>query len=180
VTSQRCCKKVYTDFALKTSSTRRLHAQARINILTRMDKAEAAFIESLGEPVGLWSNEEVPGAFMAQARITQFSKMPLAASGSAERFRSIFRCLSGWTLEYGREKTARATGPSYAASTATLQPGVIYRLLIEEHAGASTWLAPVCRFRCSISPILADYAREVAKTFKNQGLRSTWTCATRK
>jgi threonyl-tRNA synthetase len=45
-------------------------------------------------------------------------------------------------------------------------------ILIEEHAGAlPVWLAPVQVQVLNITDSQADYAREVAKTLKNQGLR---------
>ena len=45
-------------------------------------------------------------------------------------------------------------------------------ILIEEHAGAMpVWLAPVQVSVLTITDAQADYAREVAKTLKNQGLR---------
>ena len=45
-------------------------------------------------------------------------------------------------------------------------------ILIEEHAGAlPTWLAPVQVSVLNITDSQADYAREVAKTLQNQGLR---------
>jgi threonyl-tRNA synthetase len=44
--------------------------------------------------------------------------------------------------------------------------------LIEEHAGAlPTWLAPEQVAVLTITDSQADYAREVAKTLQNQGLR---------
>jgi len=45
-------------------------------------------------------------------------------------------------------------------------------ILIEEHAGAlPTWLAPVQVQVLNITDSQAEYAREVAKTLQNQGLR---------
>ena len=45
-------------------------------------------------------------------------------------------------------------------------------ILIEEHAGAlPAWLAPVQVVVLNITDSQADYAREVAKTLQNQGLR---------
>ena len=45
-------------------------------------------------------------------------------------------------------------------------------ILIEEHAGAlPTWLAPEQVSVLNITDSQADYAREVAKTLQNQGLR---------
>ena len=45
-------------------------------------------------------------------------------------------------------------------------------ILIEEHAGAlPTWLAPQQVSVLTITDSQADYAREVAKTLQNQGLR---------
>ena len=45
-------------------------------------------------------------------------------------------------------------------------------ILIEQHAGAlPTWLAPTQVSVLNITDSQADYAREVAKTLKNQGLR---------
>ncbi|MGH8821147.1 MAG: His/Gly/Thr/Pro-type tRNA ligase C-terminal domain-containing protein, partial [Rhodoferax sp.] len=45
-------------------------------------------------------------------------------------------------------------------------------ILIEEHAGAlPTWLAPVQVSVLNITDAQAEYAREVVKALKNQGLR---------
>jgi threonyl-tRNA synthetase len=45
-------------------------------------------------------------------------------------------------------------------------------ILIEQHAGAlPAWLAPVQVAVLNITDAQADYAREVAKTLQNQGLR---------
>jgi threonyl-tRNA synthetase len=45
-------------------------------------------------------------------------------------------------------------------------------MLIEHHAGAlPAWLAPVQAVVLNITDQQADYAREVAKTLQNQGLR---------
>jgi threonyl-tRNA synthetase len=45
-------------------------------------------------------------------------------------------------------------------------------ILIEQHAGrAAPWLAPVQVAVLNITDSQADYARKVAKTLQNQGLR---------
>jgi threonyl-tRNA synthetase len=44
-------------------------------------------------------------------------------------------------------------------------------ILIEQHAGACPWLAPVQVAVLNITDSQAEYAREVAKTLQNQGLR---------
>ena len=45
-------------------------------------------------------------------------------------------------------------------------------ILLEHHAGAlPAWLAPVQVSVLNITEAQADYAREVAKTLQNQGLR---------
>jgi threonyl-tRNA synthetase len=45
-------------------------------------------------------------------------------------------------------------------------------ILVEQHAGAlPAWLAPVQVAVLNITDSQADYAREVAKTLRNQGLR---------
>ena len=99
------------------------------------------------------------------------SRTRSAANGSAARCRSTSPCPSGWT-------------PSTSARTAARhRPVMLHRaivgslerfigILIEQHAGAlPAWLAPVQVAVLNITDAQADYAREVAKTLQNQGLR---------
>ena len=165
-------QKVYKDFGftdiIYKVATR---PDNRIGSDESWDKAEHALMESL-RALGRASSRSRPARAPSTApRSSTRSRTRSAASGSAARCRWTSPCPSGWT-------------PSTSAKTAARhRPVMLHRaivgslerfigMLIEQHAGAlPAWLAPVQVVVLNITDAQADYARQVAKTLQNQGLR---------
>lgn len=164
-------RKVYTDFGFKhiiyKVATR---PEARIGSDESWDKAENALIESLRASGCEYEISPGEGAFYGP-KIEYTLKDAIGRQWQCGTIQVDFSMPERLDAEYVGEDGARHRPVMlHRAIVGSLERFI--GILIEEHAGAlPTWLAPEQVSVLNITDSQADYAREVAKTLKNQGLR---------
>jgi threonyl-tRNA synthetase len=163
-------KKVYADFGftdiLYKVSTR---PEARIGSDDLWDKAEKALMDSLAASGCEYVISEGDGAFYGP-KIEYTLKDAIGREWQCGTIQVDFNLSERLDAEYTAEDGSRQ------------RPVILHRaivgsmerfigILIEQHAGAlPTWLAPTQVSVLNITDSQAEYAREVAKTLRNQGL----------
>ena len=164
-------QKVYTDFGFKNIiykiATRPL---ARIGTDESWDKAEHALMESLKASGCEFEIAPGDGAFYGP-KIEYTLKDAIGRQWQCGTMQVDFSMPERLDAEYVGEDGARHRPVMlHRAIVGSLERFI--GILIEEHAGAlPTWLAPEQVSVLTITDAQADYAREVAKTLQNQGLR---------
>ncbi|WP_310609391.1 threonine--tRNA ligase [Limnohabitans sp.] len=170
-TFTKVLKKVYEDFGftniLYKVSTR---PEARIGSDDLWDKAEKALMDSLTAAGCEYVISEGDGAFYGP-KIEYTLKDAIGREWQCGTIQVDFNLSERLDAEYTAEDGSRQ------------RPVILHRaivgsmerfigILIEQHAGAlPTWLAPTQVSVLNITDSQAEYAREVAKTLRNQGLR---------
>jgi len=169
-TFTKVLKKVYADFGftdiLYKVSTR---PEARIGSDDLWDKAEKALMDSLAASGCEYVISEGDGAFYGP-KIEYTLKDAIGREWQCGTIQVDFNLTERLDAEYTAEDGSRQ------------RPVILHRaivgsmerfigILIEQHAGAlPTWLAPTQVSVLNITDSQAEYAREVAKTLRNQGL----------
>jgi len=169
-TFTKVLKKVYADFGftdiLYKVSTR---PEARIGSDDLWDKAEKALMDSLAASGCEYVISEGDGAFYGP-KIEYTLKDAIGREWQCGTIQVDFNLSERLDAEYTAEDGSRQ------------RPVILHRaivgsmerfigILIEQHAGAlPTWLAPTQVSVLNITDSQAEYAREVAKTLRNQGL----------
>jgi threonyl-tRNA synthetase len=169
-TFTKVLKKVYADFGftdiLYKVSTR---PEARIGSDELWDKAEKALMDSLTAAGCEYVISEGDGAFYGP-KIEYTLKDAIGREWQCGTIQVDFNLSERLDAEYTAEDGSRQ------------RPVILHRaivgsmerfigILIEQHAGAlPTWLAPVQVAVLNITDSQAEYAQEVAKTLRNQGL----------
>jgi threonyl-tRNA synthetase len=164
-------QKVYTDFGFKNIIYKvATRPEARIGSDESWDKAEAALIESLKRSGCQYEISPGDGAFYGP-------KIEYTLKDAIGR---QWQC---GTMQVDFSMPERLDAEYVAADGSRQRPVMLHRaivgslerfigILIEQHAGAlPVWLAPVQVVVCGITDAQADYALEVAKKLRNQGLR---------
>ena len=164
-------QKVYTDFGFKNIiykiATRPV---ARIGTDESWDKAEHALMESLKASGCEFEIAPGDGAFYGP-KIEYTLKDAIGRQWQCGTMQVDFSMPERLDAEYVGEDGARHR-PVMLHRTIVGSLERFIGILIEEHAGAlPTWLAPEQVSVLTITDAQADYAREVAKTLQNQGLR---------
>ena len=170
-TFTKVLKKVYEDFGftdiLYKVSTR---PEARIGSDDLWDKAEKALMDSLTAAGCEYVISEGDGAFYGP-KIEYTLKDAIGREWQCGTIQVDFNLSERLDAEYTAEDGSRQ------------RPVILHRaivgsmerfigILIEQHAGAlPTWLAPTQVSVLNITDSQAEYAQEVAKTLRNQGLR---------
>ncbi len=170
-TFTKVLKKVYEDFGftdiLYKVSTR---PEARIGSDDLWDKAEKALMDSLRHSGCEFVISEGDGAFYGP-KIEYTLKDAIGREWQCGTIQVDFNLSERLDAEYVAEDGSRQ------------RPVILHRaivgsmerfigILIEQHAGAlPAWLAPVQVSVLNITDSQAEYAQEVAKTLRNQGLR---------
>jgi threonyl-tRNA synthetase len=170
-TFTKVLKKVYEDFGftdiLYKVSTR---PEARIGSDELWDKAEKALMDSLTAAGCDYVISEGDGAFYGP-KIEYTLKDAIGREWQCGTIQVDFNLSERLDAEYTAEDGSRQ------------RPVILHRaivgsmerfigILIEQHAGAlPTWLAPTQVAVLNITDSQTEYAREVAKTLRNQGLR---------
>lgn len=170
-TFTKVLKKVYEDFGftdiLYKVSTR---PEARIGSDDLWDKAEKALMDSLRHSSCEFVISEGDGAFYGP-KIEYTLKDAIGREWQCGTIQVDFNLSERLDAEYVAEDGSRQ------------RPVILHRaivgsmerfigILIEQHAGAlPAWLAPVQVSVLNITDSQAEYAQEVAKTLRNQGLR---------
>ena len=164
-------KQVYADFGftdiLYKVSTR---PEARIGSDALWDKAEQALMDSLRESGCAFVISEGDGAFYGP-KIEYTLKDALGREWQCGTIQVDFNLSERLDAEYVAEDGSRQRPVIlHRAIVGSLERFI--GILIEQHAGAlPAWLAPVQVAVLNITDAQADYARDVAKMLKNQGLR---------
>jgi len=164
-------QKVYTDFGFKNIiykvATRPLQ---RIGSDEIWDKAEAALIESLKASGCDYEISPGEGAFYGP-KIEYTLKDAIGRQWQCGTMQVDFSMPERLDAEYVGEDGARHRPVMlHRAIVGSLERFI--GILIEESAGAlPAWLAPVQIAILNITDAQAQYARSVAKTLQNQGLR---------
>ena len=164
-------QKVYTDFGFKNIiykiATRPV---ARIGTDESWDKAEHALMESLKASGCEFEIAPGDGAFYGP-KIEYTLKDAIGRQWQCGTMQVDFSMPERLDAEYVGEDGARHRPVMlHRAIVGSLERFI--GILIEEHAGAlPTWLAPEQVSVLTITDAQADYAREIAKTLQNQGLR---------
>lgn len=164
-------KKVYADFGftdiLYKVSTR---PEARIGSDELWDKAEKALMDSLRDSGCDFVISEGDGAFYGP-KIEYTLKDAIGREWQCGTIQVDFNLSERLDAEYVAEDGSRQ------------RPVILHRaivgsmerfigILVEQHAGAlPTWLAPAQVSVLNITDSQAEYAQEVAKTLRNQGVR---------
>ncbi len=164
-------QKVYTDFGFKNIIYKvATRPQARIGTDESWDKAEAALTESLRQSGCEYEIAPGEGAFYGP-KLEYTLKDAIRRQWQCGTIQVDFSMPERLDAEYVGEDGARHRPVMlHRAIVGSLERFI--GILIEEHAGAMpTWLAPVQVGILNITDSQADYAREVAKTLQNQGLR---------
>ncbi|MHB1247851.1 MAG: His/Gly/Thr/Pro-type tRNA ligase C-terminal domain-containing protein, partial [Polaromonas sp.] len=162
---------VYADFGFKNiiykMATR---PEARIGSDESWDKAESALIESLRASGCEFEITPGEGAFYGP-KIEYTLKDAIGRQWQCGTMQVDFSMPERLDAEYVGEDGARHRPVMlHRAIVGSLERFI--GILIEEHAGAlPTWLAPEQVSVLNITDSQADYAREVAKMLRNQGLR---------
>jgi threonyl-tRNA synthetase len=164
-------QKVYTDFGFKNIIYKvATRPEARIGSDESWDKAEAALIESLKRSGCQYELSPGDGAFYGP-------KIEYTLKDAIGR---QWQC---GTMQVDFSMPERLDAEYVAADGSRQRPVMLHRaivgslerfigILIEQHAGAMpVWLAPTQVVVCAITDAQADYAQEVAKKLRNQGLR---------
>ena len=164
-------QKVYTDFGFKNIIYKvATRPEARIGSDESWDKAEAALIESLSASGCEFEISPGEGAFYGP-KIEYTLKDAIGRQWQCGTIQVDFSMPERLDAEYVGEDGARHRPVMlHRAIVGSLERFI--GILIEEHAGAlPTWLAPEQVSVLTITDSQADYARKVAKTLQNQGLR---------
>ena len=164
-------QKVYADFGFKhiiyKVATR---PEARIGSDESWDKAESALIESLRASGCEFEISPGEGAFYGP-KIEYTLKDAIGRQWQCGTIQVDFSMPERLDAEYVGEDGARHRPVMlHRAIVGSLERFI--GILIEEHAGAlPTWLAPEQVAILNITDSQADYARSVAKTLQDQGVR---------
>jgi len=164
-------QKVYTDFGFKhiiyKVATR---PEARIGSDESWDKAEQALIESLRATCCEFEISPGEGAFYGP-KIEYTLKDAIGRQWQCGTIQVDFSMPERLDAEYvGEDGERHRPVMLHRAIVGSMERFI--GILIEEHAGAlPTWLAPEQVSVLTITDAQADYARTVAKTMQNQGLR---------
>ena len=164
-------QKVYTDFGFKKIIYKvATRPEARIGSDESWDKAEHALMESLRASGCEFEISPGDGAFYGP-KIEYTLKDAIGRQWQCGTMQVDFSMPERLDAEYVGEDGARHRPVMlHRAIVGSLERFI--GILIEEHAGAMpTWLAPEQVSVLTITDSQADYAREVAKTLQNQGLR---------
>ena len=164
-------QKVYTDFGFKNIIYKVATRPAqRIGSDDIWDKAEAALIESLKASGCEFEISPGEGAFYGP-KIEYTLKDAIGRHWQCGTIQVDFSMPERLDAEYVGEDGARHRPVMlHRAIVGSLERFI--GILIEESAGAlPTWLAPVQIAVLNITDAQAPYARSVAKTLQNQGLR---------
>ena len=164
-------QKVYKDFGFKNIIYKVATRPAqRIGSDEIWDKAEAALIESLNASGCEYEISPGEGAFYGP-KIEYTLKDAIGRQWQCGTIQVDFSMPERLDAEYVGEDGARHRPVMlHRAIVGSLERFI--GILIEESAGAlPTWLAPVQIAVLNITDAQADYARSVAKTLQNQGLR---------
>jgi threonyl-tRNA synthetase len=162
---------VYTDFGFKNIIYKvATRPEARIGSDESWDKAEHALIESLRASGCAFEISPGEGAFYGP-KIEYTLKDAIGRQWQCGTIQVDFSMPERLDAVYVGEDGARHRPVMlHRAIVGSLERFI--GILIEEHAGAlPTWLAPEQVSVLNITDSQADYAREVAKTLQNQGLR---------
>jgi threonyl-tRNA synthetase len=164
-------QKVYTDFGFKNIIYKVATRPAqRIGSDESWDKAEAALIESLKASGCAFEISPGEGAFYGP-KIEYTLKDAIGRHWQCGTIQVDFSMPERLDAEYVGEDGARHRPVMlHRAIVGSLERFI--GILIEESAGAlPSWLAPVQIAVLNITDAQAPYARSVAKTLQNQGLR---------
>ena len=164
-------QKVYTDFGFKNIIYKiATRPAARIGTDESWDKAEHALMESLKASGCEFEIAPGDGAFYGP-KIEYTLKDAIGRQWQCGTMQVDFSMPERLDAEYVGEDGARHRPVMlHRAIVGSLERFI--GILIEEHAGAlPTWLAPEQVSVLTITDAQADYAKEVAKTLQNQGLR---------
>ena len=164
-------QKVYADFGFKNIIYKiATRPDARIGSDESWDKAEHALIESLRASGCDYEISPGEGAFYGP-KIEYTLKDAIGRQWQCGTMQVDFSMPERLDAEYVGEDGARHRPVMlHRAIVGSLERFI--GILIEEHAGAlPTWLAPEQVSVLTITDSQADYAREVAKTLQDQGLR---------
>jgi threonyl-tRNA synthetase len=164
-------QKVYTDFGFKNIIYKVATRPAqRIGSDESWDKAEAALIESLKASGCAFEISPGEGAFYGP-KIEYTLKDAIGRHWQCGTIQVDFSMPERLDAEYVGEDGARHRPVMlHRAIVGSLERFI--GILIEESAGAlPAWLAPVQIAVLNITDAQASYARSVAKTLQNQGLR---------
>ena len=164
-------QKVYTDFGFKNIIYKVATRPAqRIGSDESWDKAEAALIESLKASGCAFEISPGEGAFYGP-KIEYTLKDAIGRQWQCGTIQVDFSMPERLDAEYVGEDGARHRPVMlHRAIVGSLERFI--GILIEESAGAlPAWLAPVQIAVLNITDAQASYARSVAKTLQNQGLR---------
>jgi threonyl-tRNA synthetase len=164
-------QKVYADFGFKNIIYKVATRPAqRIGSDESWDKAEAALIESLNASDCEYEISPGEGAFYGP-KIEYTLKDAIGRQWQCGTIQVDFSMPERLDAEYVGEDGARHRPVMlHRAIVGSLERFI--GILIEESAGAlPAWLAPVQVAVLNITDAQAEYARSVAKTLQNQGLR---------
>ncbi len=164
-------QKVYADFGFKNIIYKiATRPEARIGSDESWDKAEHALIESLRASGCEFEISPGEGAFYGP-KIEYTLKDAIGRQWQCGTIQVDFSMPERLDAEYVGEDGARHRPVMlHRAIVGSLERFI--GILIEEHAGAlPTWLAPEQVSVLTITDSQADYAKKVAKTLRNQGLR---------
>jgi threonyl-tRNA synthetase len=164
-------QKVYTDFGFKNIIYKVATRPAqRIGSDAIWDKAEAALMESLRASGCEFEISPGDGAFYGP-KIEYTLKDAIGRQWQCGTMQVDFSMPERLDAEYVGEDGARHRPVMlHRAIVGSLERFI--GILIEESAGAlPTWLAPVQLAVLNITDAQAEYAKNVAKTLENQGLR---------
>lgn len=164
-------QKVYTDFGFKNIIYKiATRPEQRIGSDEIWDKAEAALVESLRASGCEFEISPGEGAFYGP-KIEYTLKDAIGRHWQCGTIQVDFSMPERLDAEYVGEDGARHRPVMlHRAIVGSLERFI--GILIEESAGAlPAWLAPVQVVVLNITDAQAEYARSVAKTLQNQGLR---------
>jgi len=164
-------QKVYADFGFKNIIYKvATRPAARIGSEESWDKAEQALMDSLRASGCAFEISPGDGAFYGP-KIEYTLKDAIGRQWQCGTMQVDFSMPERLDAEFVGEDGARHRPVMlHRAIVGSLERFI--GILIEEHAGAlPTWLAPVQVQVLNITDSQAEYAREVAKTLQNQGLR---------
>jgi threonyl-tRNA synthetase len=164
-------QKVYTDFGFKNIIYKvATRPEQRIGSDAIWDKAEAALMQSLRASGCEFEMSPGDGAFYGP-KIEYTLKDAIGRQWQCGTMQVDFSMPERLDAEYVGEDGARHRPVMlHRAIVGSLERFI--GILIEESAGAlPTWLAPVQLAVLNITDAQAEYAKKVAKTLQNQGLR---------
>ncbi|MEO7129708.1 MAG: threonine--tRNA ligase [Rhodoferax sp.] len=164
-------QKVYADFGFKNIIYKvATRPEQRIGSDEVWDKAEHALVECLRASGCEFEISVGEGAFYGP-KIEYTLKDAIGRQWQCGTIQVDFSMPERLDAEYVGEDGARHRPVMlHRAIVGSLERFI--GILIEEHAGAlPTWLAPIQVSVLNITDAQAQYARDVAKTLKNQGLR---------